>query len=181
MTTKRKSLLEYCSGTIYEKEPGCMFKCRFCSIGVPRKEIGDHERSAEHARNALVKLAPVHSLVHCYDQTKPIVKRMKAANESPDMLHSLIGQAFLSDTDKEPLFMEIENAVHHAECRERIRLVELAAWKHVCVRTFPSTIYTLIGVMEWQKQGWKSETSKLFRCNDVVVILDRVTPFLQWS
>jgi len=77
--------------------------------------------------------------------------------------------------------MEIENAVHHAECRERIRLVELAAWKHVCVRTFPSTIYTLIGVMEWQKQGWKSETSKLFRCNDVVVILDRVTPFLQWS
>ena len=65
---------------------------------------------------------------------------------------------------------------------ERISLLELAVWKFACLTADPKNhgeIKSIVDWSRWYTNGWKEHKKRLYRCNQIVILMKAIVPFLQ--
>jgi len=90
-------------------------------------------------------------------------------------LKGLLGQALLEKNHS--LLERTASLVEHYEDLDRISLLELAVWKACCLNN-PKQILSYISWQRWVNYGWKSNKMPFFRCNEIVIIVQAILPFL---
>ena len=120
------------------------------------------------------------------DLTKSLKKRIVHAIDKKAAL-AKIGLAILNGSDDELAVGQEwkaagQNCLKTLEKHERLQILELAAWKYMCQRDFPEEYTSASQAMSWMTDKWRKFTTRkqsFFRCNEVVVIMDSVAPWIK--
>ena len=95
-------------------------------------------------------------------------------------IYEMIGRAVMKEDPT--IIQEANRLLLHYKRLERISLLELAVWKFTCVvtdDTHTGPCQTYLEWKQWDTHGWKTLKKQHYRCNQVVILMTAIVPFLK--
>ena len=120
------------------------------------------------------------------DLKKSLKKRIVHAIKKGATLAKIVSATLIVSDDELALGQEwkatVQDCLKTLEKHERLQILELSAWKFMCLRDFPEEYTSVSQAMSWMTDKWKKFTphkQSFFRCNEVVIIMDAVAPWIK--
>ena len=147
-----------------------------------------HNRSGYHQKRSKEVTQRVNTVLAIRDAPEelPSVVKKSLSPHGPfqNQIFGLIGR--LTMEENRGFISTAKMALPWYQQLERISLLELAAWKFACA-TLDEASHSKSGVsprtcLEWNRwfeNGWKTQKKSHYRCNQVVIIMKSVVPFVK--
>ena len=157
--------------------------CRLCNIEFTSEE--SHSSSRQHEARAKEISARVTTIIQIRDDARllPSLIKHSLSPYGPwqGKIYELIGRAFMEEEPK--LVQDANSLLLKYKHLEHISLLELAVWKFTCVTVNPfgddtKGPRTYLEWKQWDANGWKAYKKQQFRCNQVVILVNAIVPFL---
>ena len=143
----------------------------------------NHEETREHQRMVKELEHRSQRILRIRDHARFIPEQMDehVSRHGPwrGKIYEVIGRAFLQKD--QTLIQDAEDLLRQYKHLERISLLELAVWKFACLSMDQKQDRTKQSFLEWSRwytSGWKQHKKSHYRCNQVVILMKAIVPFL---
>ena len=157
--------------------------CRLCNIEFKSEE--SHSSSRQHEARAQEVSDRATTIIQIHDEARllPSLVKQSLSPYAPwqGKIYELIGRAFMEED--RTLVKDANRLLLKYQQLECISLLELAVWKFTCVTVNPHDDdaegpRTYLEWKQWDANGWKAYKKQQFRCNQVVILMNVIVPFL---
>lgn len=138
----------------------------------------DDNQNAQKAHSEEQEVVEDKVVLEIFHGSQLLNKKIASWEHTPwkEKTKILLGRSLLEGNPA--VLIRAKKLVEHYEHLNRISLLELAAWKACCLKSPPKTIRSYVGWQQWVSGGWERNKRSFFRCNDIVIIVEAVLPFL---
>jgi hypothetical protein len=161
------------------------WRCRLCDrTYYGRRNAATHLEGRHHFQQA--QAAAVwrrETANHWENAVLPLEARIEGLCHQPwrDEMYSLLYRDTFKKRDNNQNYYDTATTkIVEYEHADRIALLELAAWKAVCILNppNPSILKTYHSWKAWESKGWKSIKETVSDANEIGIVVQRVLPFL---
>ena len=161
--------------------------CLLCKTELGKTE--DHSDSYQHKFAVEEVLNRATQILQVRDDARllprKVEQRVSPYGPWQGKIYEMIGRAVMKEDPT--IIQEANRLLLHYKRLERISLLELAVWKFTClVAGNPSNDNDTKGVprtylewKHWHDHGWKALKKQQYRCNQVVIVMTAILPFLK--
>ena len=161
-------------------------KHRYCHVCETEFKVSeDHFKTWPHKIRSRKIMARVKEILYVRDRANhlpPMIEQYVSPNGPwRGQIYEMIGRAVMQE-DQALVRSAHERLAWYAHL-ERTSLLELAIWKFACLTsTDQNSNHEKRSFVEWSRwyeNGWKEHKKSHYRCNQVVIVMEAIVPFLQ--
>ena len=160
--------------------------CALCQAHVVGKRDQDtHETLPQHKRALQELLRRTRRFLQVRDAARNLPEQMdeQLSPHGPwqGKIYEIIGRTAMDADPATSVIQDAHKLLRQYQHWERISLLELAVWKFACLNSMDDENgnTSFLEWSRWYASGWKQHKKRHYRCDQVVIVMKAIVPFLQ--